>query len=78
MDKINQRKVGSIWPVMVEEVNGDVCKGRMDDNTLVHFANKEAGLTAEAHAKDGSTILPGHVVPVKITSAKTFYVGGEV
>ncbi|MCL2528415.1 MAG: tRNA (N6-isopentenyl adenosine(37)-C2)-methylthiotransferase MiaB [Defluviitaleaceae bacterium] len=66
MDEINQGMVGFVLPVMVEDVDGGACKGRTDDNTLVHFA------------AEGSGLQPGVIVPVKITAAKTFYVSGEL
>ncbi|MCL2378523.1 MAG: tRNA (N6-isopentenyl adenosine(37)-C2)-methylthiotransferase MiaB [Defluviitaleaceae bacterium] len=64
--EINQAKVGSTLPVMVEEAGGTAVKGRTDDNTLVHF-----------EAEDGR-FQPGQVVPVSITLAKSFYICGEV
>jgi len=66
LQEINDGKIGSTLPVMVEEVAGTAVKGRADDNTLVHF---EAG--------DG-VYGPGQIVPVRITSAKSFYICGEI
>ena len=64
----NEEKIGRVFPVMVEESDtGDLCKGRMDDHTLVHFS------------PDGAREKPtaGEIVPVLIESAKTFYVSGN-
>jgi len=66
MDEINQRKVGNVLPVMVEEANGDTAKGRTDDNTLVHFDTVD------------KVITPGEIIPVRIETAKTFYVSGVI
>jgi len=63
--EINQTKIGKTLCVMVEEANGNAIKGRTDDNTLVHF---------EAAEDD---MQPGQIVPVQITSAKTFYINGQ-
>ena len=64
--EINETKVGETVSVMVEEITGTAIKGRADDNTLVHF---EAG---------DDTCQPGQIVPVRITTAKSFYVCGEI
>ncbi|MCL2405046.1 MAG: tRNA (N6-isopentenyl adenosine(37)-C2)-methylthiotransferase MiaB [Defluviitaleaceae bacterium] len=64
--EINQAKVGSTVHTMVEETSGTAIKGRTDDNTLVHF-----------DAEQGAYKL-GQIVPVRITSAKSFYVCGEI
>jgi len=64
MEDINKNKIGKILPVMIEEVSNTTCKGRTDDNTLVHVICKEG------------TISPGQVVFVKIVLAKSFYVSG--
>ena len=65
MEEINLAKVGQELPVMVEDVTGTDCKGRTDDNTLVHFT-----------ADDGM-YQTGQIAQVRITAAKTFYVNGE-
>jgi len=64
--EINQDKIGSAPLVMIEEITGTAVKGRTDDNTLVHF-DAEEGM-----------YKPGQIVPVRITSAKSFYICGEV
>ena len=66
MEEINKNKIGKTLPVMTEEINGTTCKGRTDDNTLVHFASETM------------TLKPGQIISVQITSAKTFYVNGRI
>ena len=67
LQEINQAKVGSTLPVMIEEVTGTAIKGRTDDNTLVHI---DAG--------EDTAYTPGQIVLVCITSAKSFYVCGKL
>ena len=63
--RFNQRKLGHVFEVMVEEnKGGGNYKGRTDDHSLVNFFASK-------------TLEPGEIVPVKITEAKTFYVLGE-
>jgi len=90
MDEINHDKIGKVWPVMVESIEGNACKGRTDDNTLVHFSVSEDTLvsardaTLPKHIADNfevisyNTVRPGQIIPVLITSARTFYVSGEM
>ena len=66
MEEINQSKIGQTLEVMLESSDGAICKGRADDNTLVHFTAGE------------NMTQPGQMVPVRITSAKTFYISGEI
>ncbi|MCL2362840.1 MAG: tRNA (N6-isopentenyl adenosine(37)-C2)-methylthiotransferase MiaB [Defluviitaleaceae bacterium] len=64
MDEINQCKIGKALPVMVEETRDTTCKGRTNDNTLVHFTTET------------TMPQPGEIIPVIVTTAKTFYVSG--
>jgi tRNA-2-methylthio-N6-dimethylallyladenosine synthase len=73
MEERNRTHIGQTTNVMVEEApteETNTGKGRMDDNTLVHFNIKN---TAEAAA-----LQPGDVVPVCINEARSFYVSGSV
>jgi len=65
MLEINEAKIGRNLQVMIEEISDTAVKGRADDNTLVHF-----------EASNG-VYQPGEIMPVRITSAKTFYVVGN-
>jgi len=79
MTEKNMQKVGHVIDVMVEEAQPNAesinsCKnqsskvfsyrGRADDHTLVHF-------TAEKE------FLAGEITPVRVNTAKTFYVSGS-
>ena len=62
--EINASKIGQTFDVMVEEVTPVDYKGRTDDHSLVHFSSP-------------TPLKQGDIVPVKITTAKTFYLTGE-
>ena len=71
LDKIveekSKGKVGLVLKVLVEEVNKNgegMVTGRTESNNIVHLK--------------GSEELIGNIVTVKITSAKTFYLIGEI
>lgn len=74
LDLVNQKStenskahVGGTYEVLVEEVNTkntDMLSGRLDDYALVHF--------------EGDASLVGSLVQVKITSAMSFYLKGEL
>jgi len=64
---INQAKIGQVFDTIVEEKPpepGGYYKGRTDDHSLVHFTSETA-------------LVQGDIVPVRIESAKTFYLTGE-
>jgi tRNA-2-methylthio-N6-dimethylallyladenosine synthase len=61
--EINKAKIGEIFDTMVEEVNANDYKGRTDDHSLVHFTSE-------------IPLRQGNIVPVKITTARTFYLTG--
>ena len=64
--KFNQKKIGQVFDVMVEENKGDGnYKGRTDDHSLVHFF---ASKIFEA----------GDIIPIRIKDAKSFYILGEL
>ncbi|MCL2357695.1 MAG: tRNA (N6-isopentenyl adenosine(37)-C2)-methylthiotransferase MiaB [Defluviitaleaceae bacterium] len=60
----NEAKIGRAIEVMTESAGEYQYKARSDDNTLVHFSAEAA-------------FSPGDIVPVKIETAKTFYVSGR-
>ncbi|HOB35788.1 MAG TPA: tRNA (N6-isopentenyl adenosine(37)-C2)-methylthiotransferase MiaB [Bacillota bacterium] len=60
----NQQLVGTVQQVLVEERTGTINKGRTTSNKLVFFAS----------GRD----LSGHLVPVRITNAKTWSLEGEL
>jgi len=62
--EINNSKIGKSFDTMVEEVTDGGYKGRTDDHSLVHFSSK-------------TTLAQGDIVPVRIDSAKTFYLTGK-
>ncbi|MCT4596284.1 MAG: tRNA (N6-isopentenyl adenosine(37)-C2)-methylthiotransferase MiaB [Vallitalea sp.] len=64
--KKSVEKVSGTYDVLVEHVNrqnDNLVSGRLGSNNLVHF--------------EGSKDLIGKIVPVKITSAKSYYLLGE-
>lgn len=63
---INKQKVGKTYKVLAEEYDEEskTLKGRLTDNSLVHFSGGER--------------LIGHIIDVKITDCKTFYLIGKV
>ncbi len=64
--EINTSLVGKTLPVLAEDVNPrdeTLLAGRLENNTLVHFA--------------GDKNLVGCITDVKITGCKTFYLTGE-
>lgn len=71
MTEFNEKKIGHVFDVMIDEVKDGAYKGRTDDNILVHFSAGNAKTT-----KNCAAFLPGEIVPVKIDIAKTFYIGG--
>ena len=64
--EINKEKVGNTYKVLAEEYDDETktLKGRLEDNSLVHFSGGER--------------LVGNIIDVKITDCKTFYLMGEV
>jgi len=63
----SEEKKGLVLKVLVEEINKngmDMVTGRTESNNIVHLK--------------GSEELIGNIVTVKITSAKTFYLIGEI
>ena len=61
--KKNERYLGKIQSVLVEEFNDGKLSGRNDNNILVHFA--------------GEKELIGNLINVKITETKPFYLIAE-
>jgi tRNA-2-methylthio-N6-dimethylallyladenosine synthase len=70
MQERNQKLVGQTVPVMVEEINANGGKGRLDDNTLVHFSCE--------NKNTAGGLKPGGIINVRIDTAKSFYVNGTV
>lgn len=69
----NTERIGDTLAVMVEEEDRrGMIKGRADDNTLVHFTVNRGA----AH-DCGTRTIPGDILPVRITEAKTYYLTGE-
>jgi tRNA-2-methylthio-N6-dimethylallyladenosine synthase len=61
MQERNQTRVGKTVEILVEQDG----KGRMDDNTLVHFSGNK-----------NTTLCPGDIISVRVVSARSFYVNG--
>lgn len=66
MLKLNKEKIGKIFKVLGEEFDEktNTVKGRLEDNSLVHFKGGER--------------LVGNICDLKIIDCKTFYLMGEV
>ncbi|MFI3231239.1 MAG: TRAM domain-containing protein, partial [bacterium] len=64
--EINQSKIGKIFKVLGEEYDSktQTIKGRLEDNSLVHFKGGER--------------LVEKICEIKIVDCKTFYLIGEV
>jgi len=62
----NETRIGQTVDVMVEEATPTGGKGRTDDNMLVHFTHS---------ARDAFN--PGDIVPVRIDTARSFYISGK-
>lgn len=64
--EFQSRQVGKVLDVLIEEVNHQdtsLMSGRTEQNSLVHI--------------EGDESLIGQIIPVKITSAKSYYLVGE-
>jgi len=66
MQARNEARINQSTPMMVEEAEEKNGKGRLEDNTLVHFSCENA------------TPRPGDILPVHITTARSFYVTGVI
>jgi len=62
--EINEAKIGHTFDTMVEDITADGYKGRTDDHSLVHFTSAAA-------------LVPGDIVSVEITHARTYYISGR-
>lgn len=63
---LNKERISKNYKVLAEEYDAETnsLKGRLEDNSLVHFKGGER--------------LVGNIIDVKITDCKTFYLIGEV
>ncbi|MCL1842581.1 MAG: tRNA (N6-isopentenyl adenosine(37)-C2)-methylthiotransferase MiaB [Defluviitaleaceae bacterium] len=86
MAEINAKKIGRIFDILIEETQtSGACKGRTDDNTLVHFSAPAClsltpqGVTPPSQANNLiGGVIAGEIVSVRAESAKSFYVSGSL